>query len=294
MKKQKEEFEKIIHGESFFDRIMMNDNEFISVAVRRKDGDIEEIVEKKESFIKKHPAFNVFVIRGIINFFEGSANQFYVEKKTSENTEKTNDKLAAYLFFSFIIITGMVIYFVVPAFVAFFLRDIINNPLILGLIEGTLRFLIFITLFFMIVLFERNSGTAYYHGAEHKILWCFNNEDDLTLENAKKYSTLYPACGTGLIFYMVIFSIPIFLFFGYENIFHRILLILVCLPFLVGISFEMSLWLEKKRSKLAKIFSYPVLFLQKFNTKEPKEEHLEIALVAIKNLIKLRDGNNEY
>jgi len=288
LKYENKDTKEFIHGESFFDRIMMNDDEVISVATRKKDGDIEEIVEKRESIIKKHPALNLFIIRGIINFFEGTANQFYAEKKTNENTGKTNDKLMAYLIFSIIILVGMVIYFIAPTFIAFFLKDIIHNFVILGLTEGVLRFLIFLTLFFTIVVFERNSGTAYYHGAEHKALWCFNNGDDLTLENAKKYSTLYPACGTGLIFYMVIFSIPLFLLFSYESISLRILSILISLPFLIGISFEVSLWTEKKNSKVAKILSSPVLFLQKFNTKEPKEEHLEIALIAIKNLIKYR------
>ena len=292
LKNKKRKTKNFIHGESFFDRVMMNDDENISVAIRKKNRSIEEIVEKRESVFKRHPSLDIFIIRGIVKFFEGSVNQLYVEKKTKENTKKTNSTLSAYLFFIIIILLGMTMYFIVPTIISFYLKDNINDYLILNGLEGFLRLSIFLTLFSIIVTFERNSGTAYHHGAEHKVLWCFKKGEDLTLENVKKYSTLYPACGTGLIFYMVIFSFPLFLFLGYENIFLRILLILIGLPFLIGFSFEVSLWLEEGNTKISKFFSAPILFLQRFNTKEPDEEHLEIALIAIKNLIKYRNEIN--
>ena len=269
----------------------MNDNESISIAIRKKDGDIEDIVQKKESITKTHPALDIFLLRGIIKFFEGSANQFYAEKKSKEKSSK-NDKLITYLIFSFVTIIGMIMYFFVPTIIAFYFKNTFQNNLFIGLTEGILRFLIFIVMFFSIVLFERNSGTAKYHGAEHKVLWCYRKGKDLTLENVKKYSRLYPACGTGLIFYMILFSIPLFLLFGYNSIFIRLLLILISLPLLIGISFELSLFNEKKETKIAKVLSAPVLFLQKFNTKEPEKEHLEIAMIAIKNLIKCRTKND--
>ena len=70
-----------VHGESFANGIMMNNDNMISIAIRKKDGNIGEVVKTRLSLTKKHWIFNLFVIRGIIKFFEGTFNQFYAEEQ---------------------------------------------------------------------------------------------------------------------------------------------------------------------------------------------------------------------
>jgi len=84
---------------------------------------------------------------------------------------------------------------------------------------------------------------------------------------------------------MIIVSIPFFIFLNYENLLFRIVIMLLLLPIIMGISFEITLFLEKSESKLAKILSIPGLLLQRLNTKEPDDKHLEVALASIRQLI---------
>jgi len=43
-----------------------------------------------------------------------------------------------------------------------------------------------------------------YHGAEHKTIHCYENEEELTVENVKKYSTRHPRCGTSFLFTIMV------------------------------------------------------------------------------------------
>ena len=69
-----------IHGESYAKGVMMNNDTRISVAIRKKDQSIGTLVKSKKSLTKKNRFFNIFLIRGIIKFLEGSTNQFYAEE----------------------------------------------------------------------------------------------------------------------------------------------------------------------------------------------------------------------
>ena len=49
-----------------------------------------------------------------------------------------------------------------------------------------------------------------YHGAEHKTVYNFEARENLTVENARKYSTLHPRCGTSFLLVLMIVSIVVF------------------------------------------------------------------------------------
>ncbi len=274
----------------------MNNDSKMSVAIRKKDGTIGTRTKNMESLTKKNKIFNLFILRGIISFIEGSYNQFYAEElmKKIEGDEKkynhkknkrSSGKLESGLLVLFIIIFGAFLYFILPTIIAYFLRDTFNSYFILGGIEIILRLVIFLLFFIIFSLVERKNETAQYHGAEHKVLHAHYKNEKLLLNNVKKYSIRHPSCGTSFIFFMIIVSIPFFIFLNYENMFFRIAIILLLLPIIMGISFEIILWLEKSRSKLSKIVSTPGLFLQRFNTKEPDDKHLEVAIAAINELV---------
>ena len=49
-----------------------------------------------------------------------------------------------------------------------------------------------------------------YHGAEHKSIYAFEAGEELTVENARKYTTLHPRCGTSFLLFLVLISIVVF------------------------------------------------------------------------------------
>jgi uncharacterized protein YqhQ len=49
-----------------------------------------------------------------------------------------------------------------------------------------------------------------YHGAEHKAIWAYESELPLTPDNAAKFTTLHPRCGTSFLLLVLVLSILMF------------------------------------------------------------------------------------
>ena len=130
--------------------------------------------------------------------------------------------------------------------------------------------------------FEDIKRTFMYHGAEHKVIYCYENDLELTVENAKKFGTLHPRCGTNFLFLVMATSIILFSFFGWPNIIARIIMRILCIPIVAGISYEIIKFLGKYDNILSKIVAYPGMMLQHITTNEPDDEQLEVAIKALK------------
>ena len=80
-------------------------------------------------------------------------------------------------------------------------------------------------------------------------------------------------------------SIILFSFFGWPNPLLRVAIRIICIPIVAGIAYEIIKFLGKYNNKFTKIVAYPGMMLQKFTTKEPDDEQLEVALTALKAVI---------
>ena len=121
-----------------------------------------------------------------------------------------------------------------------------------------------------------------YHGAEHKTIFCYENNVELTPENAAKFGRLHPRCGTNFLFLVMIVSIIVFSLTGWNSIGERIMYRIILLPLISGVSYEIIKWMGKSKGSLSKIFSYPGLKLQNLTTREPDLSQLEVAIKALK------------
>ncbi|WP_236879140.1 DUF1385 domain-containing protein, partial [Clostridioides difficile] len=162
---------------------------------------------------------------------------------------------------------------------------VMPNDFMLNLIEGIIRIAI---LFAYIVLISRSKDIErvfQYHGAEHKSIYCYENDLELTVENARKFKRLHPRCGTNFLFIVMAVSIILFAFFGWPNPILRIFMRIICVPIVAGLSYEVIRVLGKYDNGFTKIIAYPGMMLQYFTTKEPDDEQLEVALEALKAVV---------
>ncbi|GKZ05007.1 hypothetical protein ANS015_08090 [Paraclostridium bifermentans] len=162
----------------------------------------------------------------------------------------------------------------------------INSDLILNLIEGFTRICILFVYILLISMNKDIKRVFEYHGAEHKAIYCYENDLDLTVENARKFKTQHPRCGTNFLFIVMFTSIILFSFFGWPNPIIRIIMRIVCVPIVAGISYEIIKLLGKYNNILTRIVAYPGMMLQKLTTKEPDDKQLEVALKALDSVIK--------
>ena len=75
-----------------------------------------------------------------------------------------------------------------------------------NLTDGLIRIAIF--LLFMVLLSRMKDirRVFEYHGAEHKVVFNFESGKPVTVENAQKFTTFHPRCGTSFLFLLMIVS----------------------------------------------------------------------------------------
>ena len=207
------------------------------------------------------------------SFFEQEEEESAFEKWIKN---KFGEKLAGDLIITLTMIISFAvsigIFIGIPTSIASIFKNFGFSSIILNLIEASIRIAILILYMFLISKMEDIYRVFQYHGAEHKTIFCYENEQRLTVENVKKQSRLHPRCGTNFIFLTMFVSILLYTFTGWGNFIERIIIRIVLLPVVAGISYE---------SKFSKIIAYPGLMLQKLTTKEPDDMQIEVAIKSL-------------
>lgn len=297
-----------IGGEALIEGVMMRGPDEIAIAIRKPDGEIT--VEKKplKTLAKRHKFFKTPIIRGAVGLFESMVigvkslmhSAEFVELDEEENKESKFDKFLervfgdkikdAIVYLSVIIALAMGIglFILLPNLLAGFLnfnKNTASGVLYYNLFEGVLRIFLFVGYIILVSRMKDIARVFMYHGAEHKTIHCYEHEEELTVENVRKFTTRHPRCGTAFMFVVMIISILVFSLVGWGNIFMNILFRLLLLPLVAGLSYEVIKFAGRSDSAISKIVSAPGLALQRFTTREPDDSQIEVAIEALKNVI---------
>jgi uncharacterized protein YqhQ len=178
------------------------------------------------------------------------------------------------------ILFATLLFIVLPTFITNFLKGWISSSVGMNLAEGLVRLLIFLIYIISISQIKDIRRVFEYHGAEHKTIHCYEHGEELVVENARKYTTLHPRCGTAFLLIVMVVSIILFSFLGWGNMAMRVVIRILLMPLVAGLSYEIIRWAGKSQSKLVNIVMFPGLMLQKLTTKEPDDAQLEVAIQA--------------
>jgi uncharacterized protein YqhQ len=124
-----------------------------------------------------------------------------------------------------------------------------------------------------------------YHGAEHKTVFNFEAHESLEVDNARKYSTFHPRCGTSFLMVVMVVSIIVFSIVHFDSITAKLLSRLALLPLILGISYEVLRYSAKHPGSLMRWITLPGLMLQRITTKEPDDKQLETAIKALEEAL---------
>ncbi|MEW8972589.1 MAG: DUF1385 domain-containing protein [Tissierellaceae bacterium] len=292
-----------IGGQALIEGIMMRGPKKISIAVRKPDDDIEVKVDDLNTLAMRHKIFGLPFIRGVVGLIEAMiigtkaltySAEFYEEEEIEEGKESWTKKIfkdkaedvEMFITVMVSIILSFGIFMLLPSFLTNLFKDNIDNHILLNLIEGLTRVIIFFIYVIWISRLDDIKRVFEYHGAEHKSIHCYENERELTVENVKKYPILHPRCGTSFLFMVMIVSIFVLSFFGWPNPIQRVLIRLIMFPVIAGISYEINRIIGRSNSKFCYLLSYPGLMVQKLATvKEPDDEQIQVAIEALKAVI---------
>jgi len=163
-------------------------------------------------------------------------------------------------------------------------------------IDGVIKVSIFVGYILMISLMKEIRRVFQYHGAEHKSIHAYEKGEELTIENARKYPTLHARCGTAFLLLVLVFSIFLFTavfpllpkdIIGNKiltNVFYILVKIVLLLP-IAGCSYEFIRLGEKYDNPVLRTLLLPGMWLQKLTTREPSDDQIEVALVALKKTL---------
>ena len=293
-----------IGGQAIMEGVMMRGADRTAVAMRLPSGELY----LKTKMLKPAPkAMKVPLVRGVVafarsltdgmgtlmesaNILEEYAPEEYEEGKFEAWINKKFGAKAAWnILMGLALVVAIAIsaafFVILPTWVVNYLGRWTDNSLVLNLVEGLLRMVLFIAYVLAIRNMQDIKTLFRYHGAEHKTIHCYENKEDLTPENAAKYYTLHPRCGTSFLMFVLIVSILLFSFLGWPNLLWRIVSRLLLIPVIAGISYELLKWAGRSDGTLVKILSWPGLMLQKLTTAEPTAEQLEVAILALKSVL---------
>lgn len=159
------------------------------------------------------------------------------------------------------------------------------------LIEGVLKIAIFVGYVALTSLTKDIKRVFMYHGAEHKTIFCLENELPLTVENVKKQSRFHPRCGTSFMILMLVVGIIIsFLIVTFFPEVTKITALWVAIkilivPLICGIGYELIKFCGKHNNVITRIISAPGMWVQRLTTKEPEDDMIEVAIAAIEAVL---------
>ena len=288
-----------VWGQAVIDGVMMRGSKGLATAVRTPSGKVEVDMKNVKPLTKRYKFLNIPFIRGIFilidslivgiktlnysaSFFEEdeeeSKFELWLKKKLGD--KGANDLIVTgTMMFSLLLSVGLFVG--IPTVLAALFKRFGLHPIALNLIESVIRVVILILYMYLVSKLDDIYRVFQYHGAEHKTIFCYENEEKLTVENVKKYSRFHPRCGTNFLFLTMFVSIIVFSLTGWGGVIQRIILRVLLMPFVAGITYELIKWLGKTDSKLGKIIAYPGLKLQELTTKEPDESQIEVAIASL-------------
>ncbi len=301
-----------VGGQAVIEGVMMRSPNFITVAVRKEEGQVKLKDETYRSFCQRIKVLGIPVLRGVVNLLEMmvvgvrilnySATEKLEEPETKSEKTGLFEKIALGASFAFSIVFALALSLFLFKFLPLWITDwlshrfeILNsNYLLYNLVDGILKtsfFIIYIAVLGMIPSLKR---VFEYHGAEHKSIYTYEKGLDLSVANARKQSRYHPRCGTSFILVVFLISIFVYTFVPRQSEFlSNFGVRLLFLPLIAGISYEFLKWSAKKKDNLfIRLLITPGLWFQRLTTREPDDGQLEVALDALKKALELENARS--
>jgi len=271
-------------GQAVIEGVMMQGPGKMAIAVRRPDGTIAIHEQKIQSLTERYPVLRLPILRGMVVLVETisrgitalmySANQAVPDEEQLSRGEMTLSTLLG-------VVGAIALFVVLPTLITHWMGGLSPNSAVVHLLEGLMRFGIFIGYLWSISLVKEIQRVFQYHGAEHKVINTLEAGDPLTVECARRHSREHRRCGTSFLLYVVVISILLFSLVNIPNVALRIVSRIALLPLVAGVSYEIIRLLGRYSNRLTLAISRPGMWLQGLTTREPDDSQLEVAIAAL-------------
>ena len=286
----------LIGGQAVIEGVMMRSLTGYSVAVRQPDGGVAIRKDKLVSITTKYPFLKTPVLRGSVVLIQSlilgmrALNYSASVSSAGEDGEPEMSSWAIAGSMGMALLLGVGLFILAPLGLTNLIRHYLLPDMgnfVYNAIDGVIRAIFFFVYIASISMMEDIRRVFQYHGAEHKTVYTFEANEDLTVENARVKSTLHPRCGTSFLMFVMVISILVFslipstapfaLKFGAR---------VVLIPLIAGLAYEIIRFSARHLTNpVCKVLVRPGMWLQRITTKEPDDKQLEIAIIALKEAL---------
>ena len=289
-----------VGGQAVIEGVMMRDANKTATAVRLPNGEIEVETHPVTSIRDRYPVLNLPLIRGSVIMVESlvigmRALSFSAQAAGEEDEQMTKKEIAMTILFALVL--ASVLFIVIPTGAAHLAAAYTDDPVVFNLIEGGIRLAVFLLYIWGISFMGGIRRVFQYHGAEHKTIHCYEAGEALTVENVQKFPRLHPRCGTNFLLIVMVVAIVFHVFFGWPDLWLRILSRLAVLPVVAGVSYEIIRFAGRSENRIVRIMITPGLWLQYLTTRPPEGEMVEVAIESLKAVLPEEDipaGSENY
>lgn len=296
-----------IGGQAVLEGIMMQGPNKTALAVRLPDNTISTEQIATNRLRDRYSLLRLPLLRGIAGFVDAmsvgyKALSLSAEKSGLEDDEEPSkfdqwmervfgDKLmSAVMVISAVlgVAVAVALFFWLPTWLFNMGQTYVWGAAFAGwraVFEGLLRIFIFIGYILFCANLPDIRRVFQYHGAEHKTIFCYENEEELTVENVRKYTRFHPRCGTSFMVIMLLLGIVVGFFIPFTNPFVRSFAKILCVPVIMGIGYELIRICGKYDNVFTRIISAPGMWMQRITTKEPDDSMIEVAIDALRQVI---------
>ena len=321
-----EKFKTMIGGQALIEGLMMRGPKKDAIVVRGKEGLTVEVTDRKVR--PKESPLNWPVIRGAVSFFDAQLTGVKALMRSADLSpeesqeepskldawleKKLGDKKFQQLVVGIAVALGLglsvVLFFLLPMLIGSFFDRWIRSNLVLNLVEGDIRILIFAGYMLLVSRMGEMKRVFAYHGAEHKTIRCYEAGLPLTVENVREQTRLHPRCGTSFLLVVMILSILLFSIASsllltvipglaqmHGSFLYRLIMIgfkLLLLPLVVSLSYEVNRWVGRHDNLFTRILSAPGMWFQKFTTNEPDDSMIEVGITALEAVLPENEGDD--
>jgi uncharacterized protein YqhQ len=288
-----------VGGQAVLEGVMMRGVAHWAVAVRTPPEDgvagVGEIAVRSfelTSRLARRRVYRLPVIRGVVALGESlGIGLRALGFSANAQLPGEDEEISSGAWFGTVLVSvafAIGLFFVVPVGLTSLIKSQLGSSVLFWVVEGVLRTSIFLGYLLLLSRIRDLRRVFEYHGAEHKVISCYEAGDDLTPERAQRYSRLHPRCGTSFLLIVMIMAIFVFAPVGLPAWWILVLTRILGVPLIAGLSFEVIKWAGRNRARgWVQAVMYPGLQLQKLTTREPDLDQLAVSIAALDAVLAL-------
>ncbi|SNS57058.1 Uncharacterized conserved protein YqhQ [Bacillus sp. OK838] len=295
-------------GQAVVEGVMFGGKHHTVTAVRRKDSTIVYYHLPRETKPVVNRLKKVPFLRGLVSLIQSSAigakhlnfstEQYEEEEEEGEKRDekkketKESSKLSVWLGVAVIgvlsFLFGKLLFTLIPVFLAELTRPIFSGHMAQVLIESLFKLILLLVYIYLVSMTPLIKRVFQYHGAEHKVINCFESGKELTVANVQASSRLHYRCGSSFILFTVIVGMFVYMLVPIDPLWLRVVDRVLLIPVVLGIAFEVLQLTNKVRDiPILRYLGYPGLWLQLLTTKAPTDDQVEVALASFHELLRM-------